>query len=558
MVLSDASNAAVIDSATSASDAKSLTNPTTLDLSGVSTTLIVISVIHLFYWYHWMRKTSKRKLLVSYKTLIQKKHYYKAFLAVLFHPPTQHTGNSSPTRNHSPTTQTQQQQYQNLFCRLWDIYRQQRQQSSCCHGRHLSGFPLLLYNSHILWTCRALEGETSSSLSYARFLWALISVALALDLILTFTVLNTLRDMHYATSSPFLLGAQITSSATRSSIPRQLEHHLTNRSIGSITMLTSALLVVFRHQFPHVPIQVLPFGLQGSGDDTIVESNAVGEWHHDSQHYHHQMMWMFWLVPWVSYCLCIIILFLLLSSHSINPLASIGFGTASGILWTNQLTSFLQQPYWSNGLIMGYGILCLLSLKATGSKLLPCIEYVGWDVRGRLRRTLSNNDQYEEGMDDPYETIITDAAQEEALYRQNEMSRVSSIVDTSSDDDDSNHSDNDEEVGDMELAPEGRTNTNNGRNQLLPFFVGNHHRAVARQNSDLGDDSRFRHRLPFAIHDLDEEDVHDEENDGIDRFQSGGNENDEERYPLLRSSGTASGTMMRSRRTTVPTTPSGS
>jgi hypothetical protein len=66
------------------------------------------------------------------------------------------------------------------------------------------------------------------------------------------------------------------------------------------------------------------------------------------------------------------------------------------MLWSSNVTSFLIEPYWSNGTIFIHGLLCALSLKASGSSNVPCIDYVAWDNHGHIieeeifSQTLSN------------------------------------------------------------------------------------------------------------------------------------------------------------------------
>ena len=53
------------------------------------------------------------------------------------------------------------------------------------------------------------------------------------------------------------------------------------------------------------------------------------------------------------------------------------------MLWSSNITTFLAEPYWSNGVILMYIAFSVLSLKASDSPLVPCVDFVSWDRNGR-------------------------------------------------------------------------------------------------------------------------------------------------------------------------------
>ena len=426
-----------------------------------STTTILLAVIHLLFLYHWVTKKSRRKLLVSYKSIIQKKKYHRAFFAFLSHAPSK------------PIIQRPSDESSSILfgipmigLYIWKI-RDWYRSSAFSNGRHLSGLPLLFYNAHILWSCRALEGDIISSnhrsdgdysYSYARLLWGLALVAFSLDLLFTFYVLSMIRNMNHATSSPFLLGASLTSTSTSSTSTsrpaiQQFERILTHRTIGSLTIVTSALLVVFRDTFPYVPLQVFPF--LELHDTNLVLPLVV---FHD-------------VLPPLTYFLCLCILVAL--SYPVHPIASVAYGTISGMLWASDLTSFFIQPYWSNGSIAFYLILCILSLKASGNPFIPCVEHVSWDSRGRM---IANQD------DDPM-LIVDSIESQQGVDRGGDGGRDDSSESSSL----------------ISLVEE--------RSHELPLFSA----AATTATSSMDDDANGLHHLLPVMGDLDDE--HDDNDD---------------------------------------------
>ena len=102
------------------------------------TTLGLIIFLHVVYFCQWNTRKTRKQTLVSYRQLIQEKKYYKAVMAMLSHPPAD-SSSSSPT----------------VAIEFGSAAEPQSRFHSVLKG-HLSGLPLLAYNCHLLWTCRAL------------------------------------------------------------------------------------------------------------------------------------------------------------------------------------------------------------------------------------------------------------------------------------------------------------------------------------------------------------------------------------------------------------------
>lgn len=79
-----------------------------------------------------------------------------------------------------------------------------------------------------------------------------------------------------------------------------------------------------------------------------------------------------------------------------HPFAGIVCGTVSGMLWASDVTSFLMEPYWSSGTLVVYGLLCVLSLKASGSIFVLCIDQVPWDSDGNMIYTHQQGEESSE------------------------------------------------------------------------------------------------------------------------------------------------------------------
>jgi len=98
---------------------------------------------------------------------------------------------------------------------------------------------------------------------------------------------------------------------------------------------------------------------------------------------------LFFVTPAVGYAFCLGTLSFL--SHSAHPFAGVVCGTFSGVMWLSNFSSFMIENYWANGSFLIYLLLCMLSLKATESSLVPCIDHEPWDSDGRISDTREDN-----------------------------------------------------------------------------------------------------------------------------------------------------------------------
>jgi len=260
------------------------------------------------------------------------------------------------------------------------------------HGGSLSGLPLLMYISHILWSCRALEEVLSSSnddektsFTYLRTILTLSTTSLLLELYtLHFLLRNTTN-----TSTPSLFTA---------GHPTQLDDYgrfivpnghsiLLNRPVGTtFTSTICALMMVYQGYFPHVPLPLFPIF-------SSVQIKDAG----------------------LSHVACMILL-MCTSYKVIHPTLTIVYGMTSGALWVLGFTSWISlDSYWGNGFcwVAFFGI--ALSLRAAASAVsrerrrrrsgrgdwglsdyIPCIDYVSWDERGRVLRMHDEEEEEEE------------------------------------------------------------------------------------------------------------------------------------------------------------------
>jgi hypothetical protein len=416
-------------------------------------------------------------------------------LAFLSHPPTKArpshqtttttTNTTNTSSSSSPISPSLTENKSSIFRRCITLARDYWIRSSpLTNGRHLSGLPLLFYNAHILWSCRALElmepldTTTNPCWVYARLLLGITMVGVVCELYLRYTLLQVLEYRNHATSTPIMIAMTTTNRRRRRNRrSRQqstllAQHHdqvLTHGTMGSLTLTTCALVLVFRYRFPHTALQVLPF---------ISTSNILLN------------------DPGLSYFLSISLLAVL--SFGTHPVTAVLCGTFSGWLWGMGITSFFQEWYWGTGLFSMYIVMCLLSLKVSGSRWIPCIESVGWDSRG---------------------TILQEPS---TMEFQNPEYDGNGGTDDESDDDD--YDDDDESTSHSLEDQEATAQQDDLELGLLPG---------RRTHSD----DSLHHRIPVMSDSMDDD--HDSHDDGDDN-----NDNDERR-PMLPAS-----TTMRSRRTT--------
>lgn len=327
------------------------------------TTLGLILLLHLIFGHQWNRHRTKRHSLASYKTLVQHKQFHRAVVAILSHPPTSNSNNNTSdgaasrtavdigtaaTATHPLASAPGLAVHHRLQVLLHPIL-----------SGHLSGLPLLFYNSHILWACRSLEVQSTGN-HYLHELIGLAAVAMALELQWKHVLLKLL-----------FRGGQAAFLHARRRLPLV--------PLGSLTGLSAALLMRYRHSIPHVAIQIFPLVSISSSSYMIPIDPAAS----------HGLALA--LLAWCSY-----------KTHS-----GIFFGTVSGLLWNWGLTSWLGHAYWGTILVWWMGMASCLSLKAAAGaeETIPVVDYVSWDARGRMLESHENVLEALDDTDDMDETI---------------------------------------------------------------------------------------------------------------------------------------------------------
>jgi len=268
---------------------------------------------------------------------------------------------------------------------------------------------LLLYNAHLLWSCRALERHYSTTATVAsnnnnsdgidsndihsnplQYLRVVVSVGVwgtLLEIGLSRYFLRALspsatpdppNDAAAASnSSTTLLSVEPEESATYDSpLMKSFRKKIRHRTMGvSLSMLSTAVLMIYRFQFPHVGTPILPW----------LPLNRY--WLH--------------LNPILSH---LAVLFLL---HHISVAATgdtatvwvaLGCGNFVGMLWGSGWLDFCGEAYWGNGVLLLAVALTVLSLKARSpyATYLLWIDHVGWNERGHVLLYDSGLDRYVE------------------------------------------------------------------------------------------------------------------------------------------------------------------
>jgi hypothetical protein len=331
------------------------------------TTLGLILLLHLIFGLQWNRQRTKQHSLASYKILVQHKQFHRAIVAILSHPPTTNNNNNNTnngavsrtavdigtdtttTATHPPGTLVAPDPGL-LMQRLQILLRP-------VLSGHLSGLPLLCYNSHILWACRSLEVQSTAD-HYVHELIGLAVVAMALELQWKNVLLKLLARND---ASPAFF--------------HQARRRLPLVPLGSLTGLSAALLMRYRHSLPHVVVQVFPIvsiSNISSSSNSIVAMDPTAT---------HGLALA--LLTWCSY-----------KTHP-----GVVFGAMSGLLWNWGLTSWLGHVYWGTILVWWIGMASCLSLKAAAGaeQTIPMVDYVSWDSRGRM---LESHDDALEAQDD--------------------------------------------------------------------------------------------------------------------------------------------------------------
>jgi len=388
------------------------------------TSRILILVLHLIFVIHWKRgrpstrRTAEghRKTMpyVSYRTLVRHKQFYKMWWAWLSHPPwtihriqnPQTNGDRRP-EDREPTNHDSRTPRSNSVLIGFGHADDESEPLVQRSGEHAStlldqgasmvrlltsklttesaqgtlyGFGLMLYNCHVLWSCRALEGYyQADALQYFRVLVGLASTALLCELWLVRQCLQIVWKLH-----AWSLVRRLDDDNDRQDdwglplhpelqvqrmlpMMKKLRRFLLHRRMSGLTSLSVSLLMVFRSQFPRVPTPILPF-------------------------VHNPF---FLLHPTITCSIVIIILFALTLQHqegnaklaaSISPWLTLVCGWFSGTLWNIGITSCLATFSWGTGWVVFLMLASLVTAKTDPfwGPWLFCIGEVSWDHRGRI------------------------------------------------------------------------------------------------------------------------------------------------------------------------------
>ena len=322
----DAMNETVIaDTGESTPDA--LAMDASLSPASYPTTLSVILLMHILFLNQWNSRIRRKRVLASYRVIIRQRKFYRLWIALLSHPPVAderyHANEFIPLEETIPQEATTH----DVITRLRTL---QQQFVSISTKGSWSGFPLLLYNSHILWSCRALEGRYGSL--YVYVLLSLAALAVALELLIYRRVLD-------GTRAALAVGYEDISLPTERIL--EIQEGVQKRPLGSLTVLTTALLLVFSVQFPYVPIQILPW---------------IGN--------------LFISDPGVSLLLSLGILTYL--SHQTHSVFGVVFGIVASSLWNFMGLDFLGDAYWGRWMALMLLTMTMLSLH----EWLPCVDRV--------------------------------------------------------------------------------------------------------------------------------------------------------------------------------------
>lgn len=336
--------------------------------SDYPTTFFLIVVVHLLFLYQWTARRSRKQVLASYRILVQKKQFHRIWLALLSHPPI-HVGRSpyqhSPTANlqssiamgdadanvHSNSNNSSSSDIEVFYSNIMERikYKVGPLMEPLLRG-HASGLPLLLYNSHILWSCRALERKyQDDAWHYGRLLIVLAVLAIAIELFMS----DRLLKSPVMSRAPRFQSIQPDPTADAM---QRIRKKLLHRTMGTLTVVSTAVLLIFRSEFIYVPLQIIPF----FPNPFFLNDPS-----------------------WTCTICIMVLLWLSNGSHS-------GFGVLSGsvvgMIWSTGWLTFIAEGHWGSGLLVWLILLSLLSLKADPqwAVWIPCIDHISWDRDGRL------------------------------------------------------------------------------------------------------------------------------------------------------------------------------
>jgi hypothetical protein len=311
-------------------------------------TLFLILLLHVVFFLQWNQRRTKKQVWASYQQLIVRKQWYRAWCAMLSHPPgidssTQRDGSSASSSSSSNlsidfgTAAAPSVEGDTPWVRTSLIAFHHLQNGP------VSGLPLLVYNCHLLWTFRALEALLSSSWHYLRSLLALTTLSLALELTARYWLVQ--RTSHVAGRTNNSYGSIQPEFGSDPIV--KLRKLALYEPMGTCTSLVFAVLFMYHLVFPYVQLQALPVLPLG------------------------------FLPPWLSYLLC----GALLTVISRWRMACFFAGTMAACLWILGF-HFLGKLYWSCWLIAWIGMATLLSLKHRYPNWVLAVDYVSWNAVG--------------------------------------------------------------------------------------------------------------------------------------------------------------------------------
>lgn len=402
-------------------------------------TISLIALMHSLFLYQWQRRVPRKRVVATYNAIVARKRFHKMWVALLSHPPvssqeTSFNNNNVSGERDSPSWERESRSFspsvamgnfdsdrsnpghgllQSRIVR--DIaYWGKRQWRLFANGS-LSGFPLLLYNSHILWSCRALEQiyNEEDSWKYARCLVALTTMAVGIELCVSHALVQAIARRQQQDPSTDSLGEiQPTFDASLDpSFLGQLRQRVQTRTIGTMTTLAAALLVIFRHEYVGIGLSILPF----------LTDRLLANY------------------PTLTWFICMALLTLL---ARYNHPAGVVAGAVVGFCWSMFSLDFLADTYHGTWMVIVLLLLTLLSFKGESPHLVPCIEYVSWYDTDNLVALANEpmlrprswcfepiaSDEYETSSDDENDDNDTNYRAQDALL---EFTRVRSDSDGS-------------------------------------------------------------------------------------------------------------------------------
>lgn len=340
--------------------------------------ILVIVLWHFLFLYHWNQRRTRRHLLVTYHSVVHRKRLHQLWHTLNSHPPVSLSTASTATTNTAPTSsqsavpvnlESAVSSTESLFLPpntnspitrpSWNWLIQQHLRGGLSYIYHpwnafyTTGAPLLVYNSHILWSCRALEvqySRTAGSLwNYPRIMLCWGVVPLLFELLISHVLLKMI---------PFYRRAPAARTVYHDRLADMARQQIVHRMIGSPVVVTATVLTVFRIHYPFVEIPVLPF---------LSNPTELQEF------------------PTISYLLSGLIL-LVLSRHC-HFVTGVYLGAFTGSLWALGWIDFLADPYWNTTIFLVCALVTLLSIKAvcsSSSGYLPCIEHIAINKNGAI------------------------------------------------------------------------------------------------------------------------------------------------------------------------------